>query len=135
MKFSTVVDAYEKLQAISGRIAITEVLAQLLRETPKSELPMLVYLTQGKLRPDYEGIELGIAEKYALRVLHAASGKPVEQVRKVYIESGDIGTTAERLLEESRQGALFPDVYKRQGLECQSQRWNARSRSEGRANS
>jgi DNA ligase-1 len=109
LKFSTVVDAYEKLQAISGRIAITEVLAQLLRETPKSELPMLVYLTQGKLRPDYEGIELGIAEKYALRVLHAASGKPVEQVRKVYIESGDIGTTAERLLEESRQGALFPE--------------------------
>ncbi|MDA4135955.1 MAG: ATP-dependent DNA ligase [Thaumarchaeota archaeon] len=109
MKFSIVVDAYERLQGISGRIAITEVLAGLLKETPASELPMLVYLTQGKLRPDYEGVELGIAEKYALRVLHVASGKSVEQVKKVYIEAGDIGTAAEKLLEESKQGALFSE--------------------------
>jgi len=110
LKFSVVVEAYEKLEGISGRIAITEVLAQLLRETPKSELPMLVYLTQGKLRPDYEGIELGIAEKYALRVLHLASGKSVELVKKMYIEKGDIGTAAEALLEESRQGALVSEA-------------------------
>jgi DNA ligase-1 len=109
VKFSIVVDAYERLQGISGRIAITEVLAGLLKETPESELPMLVYLTQGKLRPDYEGIELGIAEKYALRVLHVASGKSVEEVKKAYIEAGDIGTAAEKLLEESKQGALFSE--------------------------
>jgi DNA ligase-1 len=110
LKFSTVVDAYDKLEGISGRIAITEVLAQLLRETPKSELPMLVYLTQGKLRPDYEGIELGIAEKYALRVLNAASGKSVEEIRKLYIAAGDIGTAAEKSLQESKQGALFSET-------------------------
>ena len=106
MKYSVVVESYEKLEGHTGRLAITEVLAGLLRETPKHELPMLVYLTQGKLRPDYEGVELGIAEKYALRVLHTASGKSVEQVKKTYIEAGDIGTAAERLLEDSRQEAL-----------------------------
>ena len=109
MKFSVVVEAYEKLEGITGRIAMTEILAGLLKETPETELPMLVYLTQGKLRPDYEGIEVGIAEKYALRVLHVASGKPVEEVKKLYVQAGDIGTAAEKLLEESRQGALLPE--------------------------
>jgi len=109
LKFSVVVEAYEKLEGITGRIAMTEILAGLLKETPETELPMLVYLTQGKLRPDYEGIEVGIAEKYALRVLHVASGKPVEEVKKLYVQAGDIGTAAEKLLEESRQGALLPE--------------------------
>jgi DNA ligase 1 len=106
LKFSTVVDAYGKLEALSGRLAITEVLASLLRETPKAELPMLVYLTQGKLRPDYEGVELGIAEKFAIRALTTASGIPVEAVRRTYVEAGDIGTAAEKLLEEGRQNHL-----------------------------
>jgi DNA ligase 1 len=106
LKYSVVVESYEKLEGHTGRLAITEVLAGLLKETPKDELPMLVYLTQGKLRPDYEGVELGIAEKYALRVLHTASGKSVEQVKKTYVEAGDIGTAAERLLEGGRQEAL-----------------------------
>ncbi len=106
MKFSTVVDAYGRLEALSGRLAITEVLASLLRETPKSELPMLVYLTQGKLRPDYEGVELGIAEKFALRALTTASGISAEAVKRAYVAAGDIGTAAERLLEEGSQHHL-----------------------------
>ena len=48
---------------------MTEILSSLFRDTPKSDLPILAYLMQGKLRPDYEGVELGIAEKLALRAL------------------------------------------------------------------
>ncbi|MGA2665764.1 MAG: ATP-dependent DNA ligase [Nitrososphaerales archaeon] len=98
MKFSTVVDAYARLESLSGRLAITDVLASLLRETPRDELPMLVYLTQGKLRPDYEGVELGIAEKFAIRALVLSSGASAESVRRAYVEAGDIGTAAEALL-------------------------------------
>ena len=106
MNYSLVVESYEKLEGHTGRLAITGVLADLLKETPKSELPMLVYLTQGKLRPDYEGIELGIAEKYALRVLHLATGASLDQVRKTYVTTGDIGSAAQKLLDTERQGAL-----------------------------
>lgn len=118
MKFSLVADAYERLEALSGRLAITDVLASLLRETPVEELPMLVYLTQGKLRPDYEGVELGIAEKFAIRALTTASGISPEAVRRTYVEAGDIGTAAEKLLAEGRQRHLashaltLADVYK-----------------------
>jgi DNA ligase-1 len=109
LKFSTIAEAFGKLEGLSGRLVITEVLASLLKETPKGELPMLVYLTQGKLRPDYEGIELGIAEKFAIRALTSASGLSAEEVKKAYVESGDIGSAAERVLAEGRQNHLVKD--------------------------
>src|SRR5208283_5161067 len=107
--YSVVVESYEKLEGHTGRLAITEVLAALLKQTPKEELPMLVYLTQGKICPDYEGVELGIAEKLALRALHTASGKSIEAVSSEYVRAGDIGTAAQKLLEGGRQEALFAE--------------------------
>ncbi len=106
MKFSEVADAYAKLESLSGRLAITEVLASLLRDAPIGELPMLVYLTQGKLKPDYEGVELGIAEKFAVRALATASGASPESVKRAYVEAGDLGTAAEALLADGRQRHL-----------------------------
>ena len=54
LRYSVIADHYERLESKTGRIEMTEILASLLKETPRTELPMLVYLTQGKLRPDYE---------------------------------------------------------------------------------
>ncbi len=107
MNFSVIVESFEKLEATSGRIEMTELLASLVRQTPKDELSMLVYLTQGKLRPDYEGIELGVAEKLALRALATATGLSPQKVRRVYVVEGDMGSTAQKLLEKSRQGSLL----------------------------
>lgn len=88
---------------------MTEVFASLLKKTPRDELPMLVYLTQGKLRPDYEGVELGLAEKMALRILTAASGSPPDEVYRIYVKAGDIGTAAEQLLARKSQGTLYSE--------------------------
>src|SRR5436309_485053 len=64
MQFARVVDAYEKIEATTKRLEMTESLVGLLRETPKEDLDKVVYLTQGRIHPDYEGIELGLAEKW-----------------------------------------------------------------------
>ncbi|MEM2942318.1 MAG: DNA ligase, partial [Candidatus Bathyarchaeia archaeon] len=78
---------------------------------------MIVYLTQGKLYPDYLGIELGIAEKLLVRALSTASGKPVKTVESSYKATGDLGETAEKLLRQRAQQTLsrrplkVEDVY------------------------
>ncbi len=100
-----IADSYERLESNSGRIEMTAILASLLKETPRPELPVLVYLTQGKLRPDYEGVEIGIAEKFAIRALSSATGSSAEHVRSMYVKLGDIGSAAERILEEGRRQA------------------------------
>jgi DNA ligase-1 len=100
---------YAELERISGRNEMTRVLAGLLVKTPKQELPLLVYMTQGKLRPDYEGVELGLAEKLALRALSTATGIHPDKVYSTYVKRGDIGTAAEELLKTKSQGTLFSE--------------------------
>jgi len=113
MKYSLVAEYFERLEGTSGRLEMTEILSSLFKETPKSDLPVLAYLMQGKLRPDYEGVELGIAEKLALRALGTASGKTTQEVKAAYIKSGDIGSAAQGLLKAGgggeRQGSLLSE--------------------------
>ena len=113
LKYSVVAEYFEKLEGTSGRLQMTEILSSLLRETPKPDLPILAYLMQGKLRPDFEGVELGIAEKLALRALGTASGRSAKEVNDAYIKAGDIGTAAATLLKRGgggeRQGSLFSE--------------------------
>ena len=110
MNYSAVAEAYAKMESLSGRNEMTQVMAALLTSTPKNELRSLVYLTQGKLRPDYEGIELGLAEKMALRAISLATGLPLGAVQKVYVKTGDVGTAAEQLLGNRSQETLFSEA-------------------------
>jgi DNA ligase 1 len=109
MDYSDVAECYSRLEGISGRNEITEVLASLLKKTPRGDLAQLVYLTQGKLRPDYEGVELGLAEKLALRAVTAVTGHSSDAVYRAYVKAGDIGTATEGLLGEKQQGTLFSE--------------------------
>ena len=109
MDYSAVAAKYAELESISGRNEMTAVLAELLRETPVPELPLLVYLTQGKLRPDYEGVELGLAEKLALRAVSLTTGIPQDKVFSAYVKHGDIGTATQELLARKDQGTLFSE--------------------------
>jgi DNA ligase-1 len=110
LDYSVVAEAYEALESISGRNEMTRVMANLLKATPRGELKKLVYLTQGKLRPDYEGVELGLAEKMALRAICTATGLPPIDVYKSYVKTGDIGTAAEKLLGRRSQGTLYSQI-------------------------
>ena len=109
MDYSQVAAKYAELESISGRNEMTLVLAELLKQTPAAELPLLVYLTQGKLRPDYEGVELGLAEKLALRAVSSTAGIPQDKVFSAYVKHGDIGTAAQELLARKGQGTLFSE--------------------------
>jgi DNA ligase-1 len=110
LDYSVVADAYAKLESISGRNEMTKVMEALLAVTPKDLLRRLVYLTQGKLRPDYEGVELGLAEKMALRAISTSTGLPSSIVYNTYIKAGDIGTAAEQLLRKRSQGTLYSET-------------------------
>jgi len=110
LDYSEVAAKYSELEGISGRIEMTRVLADLFATTPRAELPMLVYMTQGKLRPDYEGVELGLAEKLALRAISATAGASAEKVYSTYVKLGDIGKAAEELLRTKSQVSLYGET-------------------------
>jgi len=62
MLYSQIVAAYERISETASRIGIVAALVELLKKTDKSIIDKVVYLTQGKLYPDYFGIEIGVAE-------------------------------------------------------------------------
>jgi DNA ligase-1 len=73
-------------------------LAALLAETPTELLPNVCYLCQGLVAPEFAGVDLGLAEKLALRAVATATGIEPEEVLAAVREAGDLGQAAEQLL-------------------------------------
>src|SRR5690348_12805270 len=98
MKYQIVAEAYRDLEQASGRLAMIDRLAALLAAAPPEILPTVCYLCQGLIAPEFAGIDLGLAEKLAVRAVAAATGSDPGQVAASVREAGDLGTAAERLL-------------------------------------
>ena len=74
MKFSIISDALQKMEETSKRLELTDILVKLIQEIPEDVISKAIYLIQGKLRPNFEGVELGIAEKLVMRAMSKSSG-------------------------------------------------------------
>lgn len=98
MEFASLVAEYQRLEATSKRLEMRAILVDLLRKVPPAELPPLVYLMQGELRPEFEGVELGVADSLAARAVALASRVPEKSIAESLRRTGDLGTTAEELM-------------------------------------
>jgi DNA ligase-1 len=103
LKYSIIADAYEKIEATSKRLEMTDMLVNLLKNTPKELISKVAYLTQGRLHPDFSGIEIGVAEKSAIKALARASGRREPEIEDDIKRTGDVGETAQKFLASKRQ--------------------------------
>jgi len=109
VKYSFIADAYEKIEATTKRLEMTDYLVELLKKTPKDLIDKVVYLTQGKLYPDFVGIEIGVAEKLATRAVARATDRDENEIAKDLGKTGDLGDTTQKFLEEKAQVTLFQE--------------------------
>jgi len=105
VRYRIVAEAYCDLEQVSSRLALTERLAALLAQTPAALLPTVCYLCQGLIAPEFAGVDLGLAEKLAVRAVATAAGADAAQVAALVRETGDLGQAAERLLARPGPGA------------------------------
>lgn len=108
MEFSLLVNAFEQMETTTSRLRLTDHLVTLLKMTPTDVIEKVVYLIQGKLRPDYEGIELGLAEKMILRSLAQSSGLGMTALLEIYRKTGDLGDLAKEAMFHKDQSTLMP---------------------------
>ena len=87
MKFSLVADTLSYMENTTKRLELTQHLVDLFNITPPDIIPKVVYLLQGKLRPDHEGVEIGIAEKIAIKALSKSSGISIRKIEDEYKET------------------------------------------------
>jgi len=103
MEFSIISEMFEMMEKTTKRIELTNILVELLKKTPKKIIPNVVYLLQGIIRPNFEGVELGIAEKLAIRAISKSAGLPIKKIEDDYRECGDLGLTASNMLKIKTQ--------------------------------
>ena len=106
MKYSRIADAYEKIEATTKRLEMTDYLVEILKETPTSLIDKVVYLTQGKLYPDFVGIEIGVAEKLAIRAVARAAGHREKEIEEDTQQGGDLGETTQKFMSKKAQATL-----------------------------
>ena len=98
------------MEKTSSRISLTKSLVELFKKTPPELIDKVVYLIQGKLAPDYESLDLGLAEKMAIRAVAYSSGSPVSLVEKAYKDTGDVGDAAGLIMKSKNQTTLTSEI-------------------------
>ena len=109
MLYSDLADTFDRLESTGSRLEMTSILADFLRTADKSELRSIVYLSQGKLHPDFVPGVLGMADRLVMKAIAKASGNPEDKVEKLTVETGDLGQVAETLISKKKQMALFSE--------------------------
>ena len=112
MKFSIAADAFAKLEETSGRLQMIDILGELFKKASKEDIAELVYLLQGQVAPPFEGIDVGMGEKFVEKAIAIATGYTSEQVEASYRKSGDLGKTVEALMEKKKQMSLVSKELK-----------------------
>jgi DNA ligase-1 len=97
MRFTTLVQYFEELEATASRLQLIAILAKLFAETTKSEIKEVTYLIQGRVAPFYEPTEIGMAEKGIAAAIARTYGLEREQVLSEYAKVGDLGKAAQNL--------------------------------------
>ena len=109
MKFSLVADTLSYMENTTKRLELTQHLVDLFKITPPEIISKVVYLLQGKIRPDHEGIEMGIAEKIVIRALSKSSGISITKIEHEYKKAGDFGQVASKILEQKTQTTFITE--------------------------
>jgi DNA ligase-1 len=107
LQYAVIADAYEKIESTTKRLEMTDLLVGLLKNTSRDVIDKVVYLTQGKLYPDFAGIEIGVAERLAIKALSRASGVKESEIEESIKKTGDIGETAQAIMSSRRQATFF----------------------------
>ncbi len=108
MRYSELVELYEKLDSTTKRLEKTKHLADALRKASSSELDKVILLVQGRVFPEWEKEKkLGFSESYVIKALQRVTGASEQRVKELWAELGDLGLVAERLMKSRRQSVLF----------------------------
>lgn len=108
IEYLTLTNAFEKIEATTKRLEITQICTDLFTSVIKEEpqaLPRVTYLCINRLGPDYEGLELGLGESLIIKALSESTGRSPAQVKKEYNKEGDLGKVAQS--SKSGQSMMF----------------------------
>ena len=100
MPFRSLAETLEALEPVTSRLQLVAILAELLRRADAEEVSELVYLSQGRLLPDFIQEEFGMNERLINRSISLAYSVPQDEVNARFRELGDAGLTAQEFAQK-----------------------------------
>ncbi len=104
MEFSK---ACEKLEHISGRLEMIDLISTVLPGLSPEELPIFVRFVMGRIFPDWSAQKLGIGPNLLTEAIGYVAGKKKEYVIEKINQTGDVGQAVEELLMEKSMTTFF----------------------------
>jgi DNA ligase-1 len=97
----------EKLEGISGRLEMIDIISQELPSLTPDELPVFVRFVMGRIFADWSSKKLGIGPNLLYEATGAVAGVSKEAVIEKINQTGDVGQAVEELLSIKSQMTFF----------------------------
>ena len=107
MQFGELAKVLAAVESTTQRTTMVKLLTSLFKKAKPEEIDKIVYFILGDLRPPWEGVELGVAEKLCIRAISKATGLSAAELEEWYKKSGDIGEVARRALAAGKRPTLL----------------------------
>jgi len=107
MNYKELVSVYENLDETTKRLAKTYIISEFLKKTSLDDIPVITLLIQGRLFPNWDEREIGVASRLVLKAINVATGIDVDKIEKEWKKTGDLGLVAENLVKVKKQATLF----------------------------
>lgn len=112
MQFEELSEYFLKLEAITKRLEMFDILSEVFSKAEKSEIAKIVYFIQEELLPPFFNIQLGVADKIVEKSISDAYKVELEKVKALYKKVGDLGEVAENYSGKGKKSDLsISEVY------------------------
>ncbi len=106
MEYSKLVEIYEQLNKTTKRLEKTHIIAEFLKEVSIDEMEYVMLLLEGRVFPNYDPREIGVASRLMLKSLSVATGISIDKIENEWKKQGDLGLVAEAIVKTKKQSTL-----------------------------
>src|SRR3989338_11344887 len=106
MEYSKLVDIYEQLNKTTKRLEKTHIISEFLKEANIDDMGHVMLLLEGRVFPNYDAREIGVAARLMLKSLSTATGVSSDKIENEWKKQGDLGLVAEVLVKTKKQATL-----------------------------
>ena len=106
MEYSSLVEVYEELNKTTKRLEKTHIISEFLKDVSLDDIEHVMLLLEGRVFPNYDSREIGIAARTMLKSLSAATGISVDKIESEWKKQGDLGLVAEIIVKTKKQATL-----------------------------
>jgi len=109
--FRAFAEHLERVEATESRLEQVGQAVGHLEAADPDETAVVGYLVLGRLAPEFEGLEVGLADRTVRELLLEGTGADADELEERMADTGDLGLVAEQLYDEAGGGQMALDAF------------------------